>query len=1187
MGKITLTDVQTGYRVTSVINDNNATIEEAFDNTISRDGSTPNAMEAPLDMGGHKVLNVTPGTAASDAVTKAQLDSLGQNLPQTVIDQIATRVAEIINEGGGVVTPPGGYTNPPAPTAVTTSGVTASNVTLTWTMSDTTWAEGYYIYRNGALLATVRLGATLTYNDTTVAPLTTYAYTVASYNETYDYESARTAATPVTTPADASLAVPGTPTSVVATETVPGTVTITWAYNSTVNVQGFGIYRNGSFYDANSPANARSYVDTVPGPAGTINSYQVVGINPNGLGSLSTASNSVTITAPAVVEPPAPTGITAVASGSTSLAVAWTYSSNLHDGFIVDVIGPTSYFSSGILNKAARSYAVPGLTPSTTYSVAVSSVKNVGGVDLVYPGTSTTGTTAAGTVYTAPTYSPSSPTSFSGTAGTSFASELPVVAEGGSGTYTYTASNLPTGITLSSTGAWGGIPTEVVNGRVVTLTMNDTLTGLSGTTTISITIIPAQLTISTASGWDLGEIVALTEGVAANQTWTVSGGVGPYVWIWGGLPEGMAFGSATTTATVTGVPTQEYPQQFSSYVGVSDSLGAYTYVDFTLNYSATTVTNNVPVIAPITTTTAVVGTTYATIADVGAATTDADLNSGLPDPPTGITYALESITDKNGTIVTIGSLGLSFNTTTGVLSGTYGTGDDTGAPYTFLVSADDGVTSTLQASCNLPTAYTVGVSAIPSGKGIVATGGNTPYVYSLNAGSTIPTWLGNAVNSSTGVISGATGPIVAGTYTFTLKVVDDDATTVLVPVTVVASAVVTSDLATRAVGTLFASDFKNVYVNGVLVPSREITALGSNGSGAGNMLGEFYASNNSAAVDWVDDPTGYGEKCLALQMRTTTGNTSASVTHYISGGITASASSGGTVYSKCYAQLRFFGHREIYAFKDIFNDDHDRKLMYFGRGFFTGETVVTYSDGGFFRMQVDSDNSQQASLWGALGNGSYDPHAIPIPNPWGSSTSSGRPVSQSGQWAPYTVGTPPVSADGKLAYYTYYGWITGSSSGIYSDFPSLGNTGVDSNGIETPWLDQRVHTLAGTATTVTWPMTEASTYAPKIGINKWNVIQLMFTRGSDGYGSLAAWHAIAGEEPKLIGRASPRSIFWGSDADALISHKWFQFMNQASNRAANPSRPEVDELFGEYITSQNPIAFPGGFIPYDPFNGAT
>ena len=57
MAKLTLTDVTTGYQSTTAINANNALIEAAIENTISRDGTAPNSMTAPLDMNGQNILN--------------------------------------------------------------------------------------------------------------------------------------------------------------------------------------------------------------------------------------------------------------------------------------------------------------------------------------------------------------------------------------------------------------------------------------------------------------------------------------------------------------------------------------------------------------------------------------------------------------------------------------------------------------------------------------------------------------------------------------------------------------------------------------------------------------------------------------------------------------------------------------------------------------------------------------------------------------------------------------------------------------------------------------------------------------------------------------------------------------------------------------------------------------------------
>jgi hypothetical protein len=64
MAKLTLTDVASGYQTVAADNANNALIEAALENTLSRDGTGPNTMSANIDMNGYALLN---GTAASPA----------------------------------------------------------------------------------------------------------------------------------------------------------------------------------------------------------------------------------------------------------------------------------------------------------------------------------------------------------------------------------------------------------------------------------------------------------------------------------------------------------------------------------------------------------------------------------------------------------------------------------------------------------------------------------------------------------------------------------------------------------------------------------------------------------------------------------------------------------------------------------------------------------------------------------------------------------------------------------------------------------------------------------------------------------------------------------------------------------------------------------------------------------------
>lgn len=57
--KPTLTTITSGYASNTQLNNNFAELRDAFDNTLSRDGSTPNAMLADLDMNSNAIINAS------------------------------------------------------------------------------------------------------------------------------------------------------------------------------------------------------------------------------------------------------------------------------------------------------------------------------------------------------------------------------------------------------------------------------------------------------------------------------------------------------------------------------------------------------------------------------------------------------------------------------------------------------------------------------------------------------------------------------------------------------------------------------------------------------------------------------------------------------------------------------------------------------------------------------------------------------------------------------------------------------------------------------------------------------------------------------------------------------------------------------------------------------------------------
>lgn len=72
MAKLVLSDVNSGYASTTAVNANNAAIETALENTLSRDGTGPNHMNAALDMNGFPIQNVGRAVNNTDAISYAQ-----------------------------------------------------------------------------------------------------------------------------------------------------------------------------------------------------------------------------------------------------------------------------------------------------------------------------------------------------------------------------------------------------------------------------------------------------------------------------------------------------------------------------------------------------------------------------------------------------------------------------------------------------------------------------------------------------------------------------------------------------------------------------------------------------------------------------------------------------------------------------------------------------------------------------------------------------------------------------------------------------------------------------------------------------------------------------------------------------------------------------------------------------------
>lgn len=124
-------NLSTGSAIVT-INDNYDKIEEAFENTLSRDGSTPNQMNADIDMNGNSILNVGSLEVVATSLDVDQLTVGGQNINDLVdIAVDAAAEAEMwADVAQGSAIPPNTITAAMLQTdSVTTVKIANSNVT--------------------------------------------------------------------------------------------------------------------------------------------------------------------------------------------------------------------------------------------------------------------------------------------------------------------------------------------------------------------------------------------------------------------------------------------------------------------------------------------------------------------------------------------------------------------------------------------------------------------------------------------------------------------------------------------------------------------------------------------------------------------------------------------------------------------------------------------------------------------------------------------------------------------------------------------------------------------------------------------------------------------------------------------------------------------------------------------------
>ena len=303
-----------------------------------------------------------------------------------------------------------------------------------------------------------------------------------------------------------------------------------------------------------------------------------------------------------------------------------------------------------------------------------------------------------------------------------------MVGSGGcGGPYTFSATGLPAGVTMSSSGTISGTPS--VSGTVnYTVTVTDKC-GNTGTVNCSVTVKPPPsascVTITAVQGTAITPVTLVGSG----------GCGGPYTFSATGLPTGLTM---STGGTISGTPTVN--GTFNYTVTITDNCGNKG----TLNCS---VTVKPPPSASCVTITAVQGTAITPVTMVGSGGCGGPYTFSATGLPAGLTMS------SGGTI-----------SGTPTVSGTF--------PYTVTITDKCGNKGTVNCSVTVnrpPMANCVTITPVQdvaiTPVTLVGSGGcGGPYTFSatgLPAGLTM---------SSGGTISGT--PTVSGTFPYTVTITD-------------------------------------------------------------------------------------------------------------------------------------------------------------------------------------------------------------------------------------------------------------------------------------------------------------------------------------------------------------------------------------------------------------------------------